>query len=230
MLTEVWDACWDMMTPGGVIAVNVGSVLESGYHYPLPLDVIQSFESSSKDWRFLKTVLWHKVTAGVKRAGSVIQHRLPGYWYPNIMTEHIILFQKPGGALRVNTDVPGTWLDTVWDIAPVPPKKINHPAPFPEEIPHRLIRLFTTENSWIMDPFNGAGATSKAAVDLGRNALGFDIEPKYVDMAKERLHQASGIREQQLTMSLVPRGEFVPGKAQGKTRHGAGIASRKKVE
>jgi DNA modification methylase len=78
-----------------------------------------------------------------------------------------------------------------------------------------------------MDPFNGAGATSKSAIDLGRNALGFDIEPKYVDLAKQRLVQGTGIRDQQLTMSIVPRGEFVPGKSQGKTRHGAGISTRK---
>ena len=96
------------------------------------------------------------------------------------MTEHIILVRKPGIIRLPNTDVPEEWLNPVWDLAPVPPRTVNHPAPYPEDLPHRLIRMFTDEKEWVMDPFNGAGATSKAAFDLGRKALGFDIEKKYL--------------------------------------------------
>ena len=225
MLSRVWDSCWEMLTPGGVIAVNVGSVLDHGYHYPLTLDISETFTKSDKPWIYIKTILWHKVTAGVKRAGSVIQHPFPGYWYPNIMTEHILIFQKPGGAIELNSSAPSGWLESIWDIAPVPPRKVNHPAPFPEEIPHRLIALLTQEGDLVMDPFNGAGATTKAAFDLGRDSIGFDIEQKYIDIARERIQLPSSVRGQQLAMSLISRADFTPGKSQGKTRHGAGLAS-----
>lgn len=79
-----------------------------------------------------------------------------------------------------------------------------------------------------MDPFNGSGATTKAAFDLSRNALGFEIEQKYVDLAQDRIRAESGVKPLQFRMTLQDRSEFVPGKPQGKTRHGAGLASVRK--
>lgn len=107
------------------------------------------------------------------------------------MTEHIIVVRKPGPLRLPNPEVPKEWLEPVWDLAPVPPRKVDHPAPFPEEIPHRLIRMFTDPGEWVLDPFNGAGATSKAAFDLGRRALGFDIEKKYIDISNKRIKNPS---------------------------------------
>lgn len=225
-LNQIWDSCWEMLKPGGIMAVNVGSVLESGYHFPLTLDVVTQLTKDAK-WDYVSTVLWHKVTAGVKRAGSVIQHPYPGYWYSNIMTEHIVIVSKPGPRSEVNSDVPPEWLEPVWDLAPVPPRSVAHPAPYPEDLPHRLILLFTQPDDWVMDPFNGAGATTKASFDLSRNSLGFDIEPQYVEVATQRLGQMTSVREKQLKMTVIEHKNFVPGKSQGKTRHGAGLASVK---
>jgi len=227
LLNDVWNSTFEMLKPGGYLAVNVGSVLDNGFHYPLAEDIISELTRKSK-WDFVRSIFWHKVTAGVKRAGSVIQHPYPGYWHPNIMTEHIILVRKPGEIKPPNLDVPSEWLEPVWDLAPVPPRKIEHPAPYPEEIPHRLIRMFTDPNDWILDPFNGAGATTKAAKDLGRNALGFDIEKKYIAIALKRLDNESSIRENQLKISPIIATDFVPGPSRGKTRHGAGLGSIKK--
>lgn len=227
LLNEIWDATHDMLKPGGYFAVNVGSVLDNGYHYPLAEDIINELTRRNK-WEFVRTIYWHKVTAGVKRAGSVIQHPFPGYWHPNIMTEHIIIVRKPGVMRMPNRDVPKEWLQPVWDLAPVPPKKVNHPAPYPEDLPHRLIRMFTNEEDWVMDPFNGAGATTKAAHDLGRSAIGFDIEKKYVALAKKRISEPSTVRELQLQIRPVHAKNFVAGPSKGKTRHGAGLGAKKK--
>jgi site-specific DNA-methyltransferase (adenine-specific) len=226
LLNEIWDATYDMLKPGGYFAVNVGSVLDNGYHYPLAEDIMNELTRKNK-WEFVRTIFWHKVTAGVKRAGSVIQHPFPGYWHPNIMTEHIILVRRPGIVRLPNLDVPPDWLSPVWDLAPVPPRTVNHPAPYPEDLPHRLIRMFTNEGDWVLDPFNGAGATSKAAADLNRNALGFDIEKKYVSIANKRLKNASSVRGAQLSIEPVHAKNFVPGKSRGKTRQGAGISAKK---
>jgi site-specific DNA-methyltransferase (adenine-specific) len=227
MLNTVWKSTFEMLHDGGYLAVNVGSVLDNGYHYPLAEDIINELTRNSK-WEFVRSIFWNKVTAGVKRAGSVIQHPYPGYWHPNIMTEHIIIVRKPGSIRIPNSDVPKEWLEPVWDLAPVPPRKVDHPAPYPEEIPHRLIRMFTNPGEWILDPFNGAGATSKAAFDLGRCALGFDIEKKYVDLAKKRLKNSSSIRDNQLKIIPVLATNFIAGPSRGKTRQGAGLGNKRK--
>lgn len=227
LLNKVWVASIQMLRPGGYFAINVGSVLDNGYHYPLAEDIINEITHNNLG-EFVRSIFWHKVTAGVKRAGSVIQHPYPGYWHPNIMTEHIIIVRKPGSIRSPNSGVPKEWLEPVWDLAPVPPRKVDHPAPYPEEIPHRLIRMFTNPGDWVLDPFNGAGATSKAAFDLGRCALGFDIEKKYVDLSEKRLKDSSSIRDNQLKIIPVLATNFIAGPSRGKTRQGAGLGNKKK--
>jgi DNA modification methylase len=144
------------------------------------------------------------------------------------MTEHIILVRKHGPIREPNSDIPKEWNQTVWDLAPVPPKTVNHPAPYPEDLPHRLIRMFTNEEDWVMDPFNGAGATTKAATDLGRSSIGFDIEKKYIALAKSRQKNQTSVRPRQLRVVPVHAKDFVAGPSRGKTRHGAGLGAKKK--
>ena len=68
-------------------------------------------------------------------------------------------------------------------------KKIGHPAPFPVELPYRLIQLYTFENDIILDPFLGAGTTCIAALKTKRNYVGYDIDKKYCDLAEQRIKQ-----------------------------------------
>ena len=228
LLDDVWDEMWEMLIPGGYLAINVGTVLDQGHHYPLPQDIISRLMQSKREWKFVRSIIWHKVTAGVKRAGSVIKHQLPGYWYPNIMTEHIIIVRKKGPLRKLNHDVPSEWWEQVWDLAPVPPKFIDHPAPFPEDVPHRLIRMLTQPGEWVIDPFNGAGSTTKAAYDLERNSIGFDLEEKYISLATKRLNATTTVRSSQIQIFPIAALEFVPGKTRGTTRHGAGLGTRKR--
>ena len=226
MLGAVWAQSWEMLRPGGYLVVNAGTVLDDGYHFPLPQDMLASEADDPRKWEFIRTVVWFKVTAGVKRAGSVIQHPLPDYWSYNIMTEHIQVLRKPGGAPVANSRVPSEWWQPVWDIAPVPPGQVAHPAPFPEDIPHRFIRMLTNKGDWVLDPFNGAGTTTKAAHDLQRSGIGFDISQKYVDIAQNRLSSNSLVRSSQLQIVPVHSNDFTPGRSRGQTRHGAGLGSR----
>ena len=226
LLDRVWTECWTMLRPGGHLAINVGTVLDSGYHFPLPQDIEHQLLTAKVKWRFVRSIFWNKVTAGVKRAGSVIQHKYPGYWYPNIMTEHIVVVRKPGRPVVLNHDVPTEWWQNIWDLAPVPPRSVEHPAPFPEDLPHRLIRMLTKPGDVVLDPFNGAGATTKAAFDLDRLGVGFDISGQYVRYARERLEQPTSVRSSQLHVVPVAASDFVPGKSRGRTRHGAGLSAR----
>jgi site-specific DNA-methyltransferase (adenine-specific) len=226
MLDEVWHACSELLRPGGFLAVNVGTVLMDGYHYPLPQDLVARLEKSRDRWEFVRSIIWNKVTAGVKRAGSVIRYALPGYWYPNILTEHIVVVRKPGAWRKLASDVPHEWWLPTWDLAPVPPGLIPHPAPFPEDLPHRLIRMLTREGEPVFDPFLGAGTTTKAALDLGRIPAGVDIEPSYVEHARRRLEGVSSVRGTQLRIRTVPEAGYKPGASRGRTRHGAGLGAR----
>lgn len=226
LLDRVWTECWHLLRPGGHLAVNVGTVLDGGHHFPLPQDIEGQLLDADVNWQYIRSIIWNKVTAGVKRAGSVIQHRLPGYWYPNIMTEHIIIVRKPGGRIVQNQDVPPEWWENVWDLAPVPPRTIDHPAPFPEDLPHRLIRMVSRPGEIVVDPFNGAGATTKAAFDLRRVGVGFDTSAQYIGYSKTRLFAESSVRCEQLSVVPVAAHDFVPGRSRGQTRHGSGLNAR----
>jgi DNA modification methylase len=233
LMGEVWKSCHRMLRPGGYLVINAGSVLEAGYQYPLPQDLVNGIMTTG-EWEFLGTVVWNKVTAGVKRAGSVIQKRLPGYYYPNIMTEHIVVFRKPGCEIvQHRASTPAEWWETVWDIAPVPPKSVDHPAPFPEEIPHRFIRMLTDPGDVVLDPFVGSGSTTKAAADLGRVPAGVDLLSEYVAVAWQRFGKKSAVRAEQLRVVPVSAKTFdptQPRRSHGKTRHGAGRSTKGAAE
>jgi DNA modification methylase len=85
--------------------------------------------------------------------------------------------------------------------------------------------MFTKKEDWVLDPFNGAGTTTKAAIDLGRNGLGFDIESKYLSISKKRLEAPTSVRQSQLQINPVSVKDFVPKASKGRTRQGSGLKS-----
>jgi site-specific DNA-methyltransferase (adenine-specific) len=148
------------------------------------------------------------------RFGIFIQHSVPTYYRANIMHEYIIVLEK--GVQRREIDRTTTkklplnramkrqvslsiWdlpvdeavlnesKKSIWDMTPVPPRVIDHPAVFPEQIPWRLINLYSKEGDVILDPMNGSGQTTKVAHQLGRNYIGIDKRLPYVKLAKRRL-------------------------------------------
>lgn len=196
--------------PGGFCGIVIGTVLLNGKHYPVPFDTINHLVQSG--WDFHQDIVWHKCTAGVKRAGVTIQKPFPGYYYPNIMTEYILMFRKPGPHIykdrsaeeKEGAEFPINRLFTmdvannIWHIAPVPPNFIDHPAPFPEEIPYRLITMYSYPGEIILDPYLGSGQTTKVAKHLNRQYVGYDIIPKYIDLAENRLNEPLSVRQEQL--------------------------------
>lgn len=79
------------------------------------------------------------------------------------------------------------WTNGLWVIAPESAKKRNHPAPFPEELAKRCIKIHTYKNAIVVDPFNGSGTTTSVANKLGRRYIGFDITKEYCELAEERI-------------------------------------------
>ena len=80
---------------------------------------------------------------------------------------------------------------SVWNIAPASAKRVGHPAPFPVELPRRLIELYTFEGDLVLDPFMGAGSTAVAAVQAGRRFVGYDTDESYLDTARARIAEAT---------------------------------------
>jgi len=220
-LERVFSPLLSKTRPGGYCAVVIGTVLLNGEHYPLPFDFTSLMVKWG--WAFHQDIIWHKVTGGVKRAGVFIQKPYPGYFYPNIMTEYILIFRRPGPPLyqgrsqreKEESRVPIDDLfkkelaNTVWHIAPVPPGHLNHPCPFPEEIPFRLIQLYTYPDDLVFDPFVGSGQTTKVAMHMGRHFLGLDTEAKYVNYAKARLEEPLAVRKEQLLAVFEKLGHSV---------------------
>ena len=79
------------------------------------------------------------------------------------------------------------WTKSVWTFPAVSAKKIGHPAPFPEELPYRLIQLYSFKDDVVLDPFVGSGTTCLAALKTGRNYVGYDNNPEYVKLAEHRI-------------------------------------------
>ena len=209
-LARIFDEVLRVTKPGGFCAIVIGTVLLEGRLYPVPFDVASQL--SRRGWEFHQDIIWHKCTAGVKRAGVAIQKPYPGYFYPNIMNEYILIFRKPGPRIyqtRSQDEKEGAAFpidrlftmdiaNNIWHIAPVPPGTIDHPAPFPEEIPYRLITLYSYPGDLVLDPFVGSGQTLKVAYHLGRQYVGYEIIEKYIDLAQQRIREPLHLRKEQL--------------------------------
>lgn len=229
---------------GGFLAVVIGTVLLEGSHYPVPMDLAARLTAGG--WEFFQDIIWNKVTGGVKRAGVYIQHPYPGYYRANIMTEYILVFRKPGepifrrrspaqkeaAAEPIDRLFTKDIANNIWHIAPVPPGRLEHPCPFPEEIPWRLIRLFSYPGDLVLDPFAGSGQTTKVARHLGRHYAGYDIEARYVEYARRRLEEPLAVRPQQLVAEYekipLEAGLTGPKRSHARTRHGAGFRGTRK--
>lgn len=229
-LQSIFSEVFRVTKPGGFCAVVIGTVLQKGRHYPVPFDAITRMARIG--WEFHQDIIWHKCTGGVKRAGVTIQKPYPGYYYPNIMTEYILVFKKPGEAIYKNTpdakkkksaypinrvftmDI----ANNVWHIAPVPPDHLDHPCPYPEEIPQRLISLYSYQGDLVLDPFAGSGQTLKVAKHLKRKYVGYEIIKKYVNLTEKRLTEPLSLREYQLiaTFDKVQKDEPLGGGKRSK--------------
>jgi site-specific DNA-methyltransferase (adenine-specific) len=118
--------------------------------------------------------------------------------------ETIVMLRKPGGyrkptaemerLSRIGKEEYFRWFQPIWsDITGASTKE--HPAPFPIELPHRLIRMFSFAGDWVLDPFVGTGTTVRAALRTGRNAIGLDVEQNYLRKAQRSIRAERSPRE-----------------------------------
>ena len=109
--------------------------------------------------------------------------------------EYILIFSKGSYSKNKNQTKKDTierddfinWTKSIWTFPAVNAKKIGHPAPFPIELPHRLINLYSYEEDVVLDPFCGSGTTCIAAIQNNRKYVAYDIKKEYVDLAEKRI-------------------------------------------
>jgi len=201
MLRDVFAECVRCLEPGGRIAVNVANLGRKPYR-SLSADVIGILQD---DLRLLLRgeVIWVKARgAGGNCAWGSFQR--PGNPVLRDLTERVVIASKgrfdravPAGK-RSQHDQPSVGSITkdefmeattdVWELPTESATRVGHPAPFPIELPQRLIDLYTYRDDLVLDPFMGSGTTALAAVRSGRHFIGYDTDPGYVSLAEARVH------------------------------------------
>jgi len=200
LLHEVFAECVRVLEPGGRIAVNVANLGRKPYR-SLSSDVVRILQDEL-GLLLRGEVIWRKseATTGSCAWGSFRSASNPVL---RDVTERVIIagkgrFDRAWSVKQrekrdlphrnsVNSDEFMAATIDVWDIPPESARRVGHPAPFPVELPERLVHLYTYEDDLVLDPFMGSGSTLVAAAKLGRRYVGCDLDPRYVAMARDRV-------------------------------------------
>ncbi len=204
-LDVVWRECLRVLVPGGRIACVVGDICISrrrgGRHHVLPLSSDIQVRARRLGFDCLTPIRWMKV-ANIALEASRSSRFLGKPNLPNGIVkndlEHILFLRKPGGYRSpteeqqrrsfIDTDDYARWFAPVWTDVTGQLRR-EHPAPYPLEVPRRLVRMFSFAGDTVLDPFGGTGTTAAAAIETGRSSISVEIEPGYVDLAERRLRE-----------------------------------------
>lgn len=205
-LDRVWAECLRVLVPGGRIACVVGDVCISrrrgGRHHVLPLSADIQVRARKLGFDCLTPIRWYKVANIALEASRSARYlgkpNLPNGVVKNDV-EHIIFLRKPGGYRSpteemerrsfISKDDYAKWFSSIWTDVKGQLRK-EHPAPYPPEIPRRLIRMFSFVGDTVVDPFAGTGTTTLAALETGRNSISVEIDASYVGLIEERLQES----------------------------------------
>jgi site-specific DNA-methyltransferase (adenine-specific) len=202
-LDKVWRECARVLVPGGRICCVVGAVnvarRNGGRHYVLPLPADIQVRSRRLGLDNLTPIIWLKV-GNIQLEASNSSRFLGKPNLPNGIVkndfETIVMLRKPGGYRKptpkmeaeswIGNDDYARWFAPIWsDVSGASTR--DHPAPFPAVLAYRLVRMFSFVGDTVLDPFLGSGTTCRAAMLAGRNSVGVEVEPSYVQLARQNL-------------------------------------------
>ena len=209
-LDEVWRHCFRVLVPGGRLVCVVGDVCLSrrkngGRHTVVPLHAAIQEHCRGIGFDNLAPIIWYKIANAVFESGRNGGGFLGKPYEPNAVIkndiEFLLMQRKPGGYRRptvptrilsiISNENHKQWFQQIWSGLTGASTR-EHPAPYPEELASRLIRMFSFVGDTILDPFMGTGTTTVAASRWGRNSIGVEIDPTYFKMAGQRIQKSVG--------------------------------------
>ncbi|HUH97896.1 MAG TPA: site-specific DNA-methyltransferase [Anaerolineales bacterium] len=192
-LRRVWAETHRVLVPGGRACINVANLGRKPY---IPLHAFIIRDMLEVGFLMRGEIIWDK---GASASSSTAWGSWQSASNPTLRDTHeyILVFSKgnfrrdkPEG--RTDTISKEEFLEftkSVWTVAAESARKIGHPAPFPIELPYRLIQLYTFQGEVVLDPFMGSGQTALAALKAGRHYAGYEVNEDYLELAKRRVQE-----------------------------------------
>jgi len=200
-LNLTWQECFRVLHKGCRLCINIGDQFARSTYYgrykiiPIHTEIIKFCEMIGFD--FMGQIIWQKATTMNTSGGASIMGS-----YPNprngivkLDFEYILLFKKQGNSPKptkeqkenasMTNEEWNTYFNGHWYFSGA--KQDKHLAMFPEELPHRLIKMFSFPGETVLDPFMGSGTTALAARNLNRNSVGYEINPDFIPIIKEKI-------------------------------------------
>ncbi|HOV22015.1 MAG TPA: site-specific DNA-methyltransferase [bacterium] len=203
VLNRVAKEIFRVLKEGRIAVLNIDDMLVDGEKFPIVADAIKIFQNAG--FRYRDRIIWKKPDGYLRisrRSGVLLQNPYPMYFYPDNLLESIIIFQKgkfnyhsipkevrEASKIDIKEFSNNKWYMTLWEMVNVLPgssleKEI---AAFPEELPYRIIKLFSYKWETVLDPFAGSGTTMKVARQLERNSIGIEIKKSLIPIIKRKV-------------------------------------------
>jgi DNA modification methylase len=198
-----------VLDSGRIVAYVVDDTLIDGKKFPVVADITRMFVEEG--FRCRDRIVWMKPEGYIRisrRSGVLVQHPYPMYYYPDNCCEMILTFQKgefdyrkisselrESSRLDLHEFQKEKWYLSVWPITNVLPRSNRLEkgiAAFPEEIPYRLIKLYSYKGETVLDPFAGSGTTLKVAIALGRECVGYELDLELLETIKAKVGAQAG--------------------------------------
>lgn len=200
-LNLVWKECYRVLHDGCRLCINIGDQFARSVYYgrykviPIHSEIIRFCETIGFD--FMGQIIWQKTTTMNTTGGGAVMGSFP---HPRngivkLDFEYILIFKKQGNAPKPTAEQKAqsamtneewnTYFNGHWYFNGA--KQDKHLAMFPEELPKRLIKMFSFPQETVLDPFMGSGTTAAVAKALGRNSVGYEINPDFIPLMKERI-------------------------------------------
>jgi len=191
VLKKVAKESYRVLREGRIVALNIDDMLVNGMKYPIVADATKIFQEAG--FRYRDRIIWKKPDGYLrisKRSGVILQNPYPMYYYPDNLLESIVIFQKGKFDYRsISKETRelskidkkefqnNNWHKTLWEMTNVLPGSTleKNVAAFPEQLPYRIIKLYSYVGETVLDPFLGSGTTMKVARLLRRNSIGIEI-------------------------------------------------------
>ena len=191
-LKRVWSEVKRVLVPGGRACINIANLGRKPY---IPLHAFLIEDMLDLGFLMRGEIIWNKASSGSPSTawGTWLSAKNP---ILRDIHEYILVFSKSSFARdrienKKSTISKEEFLEftkSVWTFSAEPATKVGHPAPFPVELPYRLIQLYTFEEEVILDPFMGSGQTAIAAIKTHRHYIGYETNQEYIELAQRRIN------------------------------------------